>query len=104
MQKPREAIIQTIFWQPIWVENALGRGDNKKKFVKIKFYRGDGIEIFTLSDLNAFTVFLMIAIDPCFAGSALVDINLGGLLMDRHRFVKKPQSRIPVSFGGENEH
>ena len=40
------------------------------------------IEVFTLSDLDSFMVFLMIAIDPCFVGSALVDINLGGLLMD----------------------
>lgn len=38
------------------------------------------IEIFTLSDLNAFTVFLIIAFDPCFVGSALVDINFDGFL------------------------
>ena len=34
------------------------------------------IEIFALSDLDSFSIFLILAFDPGFVGSALVDIYL----------------------------
>ena len=61
------------------------------------------IEILTLSDLNAFMVFLGVAFDSCFVGPTLVDVNLGGLLIGLDRFVQKPQSRLLITFCRENK-
>jgi hypothetical protein len=51
------------------------------------------IEVFTFSDFNAFMVLFVKAFNPSFVGSALIDVNLGRLVMESDCFVQKPQSR-----------
>jgi len=61
------------------------------------------IEVFTFSDFDPFIVFLVIAFDPCFVRSALVNVYLGSSIIRFHRFVQKPQSRLLITLCSENK-